>query len=109
MTNGRERMTVTPADCRPSDLAENFLHFTFGSISGYESGYISDTGRRLTSSKISNTSTSSGVGTEADAEDIDEVWMDTCIKTKVLTDCRCAGSGEEGVMEDVKRDKLMCT
>ena len=31
-------------------------------------------------------------------------WMDTCIKTRVLTTCCCAGSGE-GVMEDVKRDK----
>ena len=31
--------------------------------------------------------------------------MDTCIKTRVLTDCCCAGSGEEGVMEDVKKDK----
>ena len=31
-------------------------------------------------------------------------WMNTCIKTKVLTDCFCEGSGEEGVMEDVKRD-----
>ena len=31
-------------------------------------------------------------------------WMDKCIKTKVLTSCFCAGSGEEGVMEDVKRD-----
>ena len=31
-------------------------------------------------------------------------WMDTCIKTRVLTDC---GSGEEGVMEDVKRDKFV--
>ena len=34
-------------------------------------------------------------------------WMDTCIKTKVLTYCCCAGSGEEGVMEDVKRDKCV--
>ena len=32
-------------------------------------------------------------------------WMDTCIKTRVLTDCYCAGSGKEGVMEDVKIDK----
>ena len=32
-------------------------------------------------------------------------WMDTCIKKRVLTSCCCAGSGEEGVMEDVKRDK----
>ena len=32
-------------------------------------------------------------------------WMATCIKTRVLTGCCCAGSGEEGVMEDVKRDK----
>ena len=31
--------------------------------------------------------------------------MDTCIKTKVLTSCCCAGS-EEGVMEDVKRSWL---
>ena len=30
--------------------------------------------------------------------------MDTCIKTRVLTSCCCAGSGEEGVMEDVKRE-----
>ena len=34
-------------------------------------------------------------------------WMDTCIKTRVLTHCRRAGSGEEGVMEDVKRDKCV--
>ena len=34
-------------------------------------------------------------------------WMDTCIKTRVLTDCYCAGSGEEGVMEDVKREKCV--
>ena len=33
--------------------------------------------------------------------------MDTWIKTRVLTICCCAGSGEEGVMEDLKRDK--CT
>ena len=33
--------------------------------------------------------------------------MDTFIKTSVLTDCCCAGSGEEGVMEDVKRDKCV--
>ena len=31
-------------------------------------------------------------------------WMDTCIKTRVLTRCFCASSGEEGVMEDVKRN-----
>ena len=31
-------------------------------------------------------------------------WIDTCIKTRVLTFCCCAGSGEKGVMEDVKRD-----
>ena len=34
-------------------------------------------------------------------------WMNTCIKTRVLTSCCCAGSGEEGVMEDVKRDKCV--
>ena len=34
-------------------------------------------------------------------------WMDTCIKTGVLTVCCCAGSGEEVVMEDVKRDKCV--
>ena len=33
--------------------------------------------------------------------------MDTCIKTRVLTRCCCAGSGEEGVMEEVKRDKCV--
>ena len=33
-------------------------------------------------------------------------WMDTCIKTRVLTHCRRAGSGEEGVMEDIKRDNV---
>ena len=33
--------------------------------------------------------------------------MDKCIKTRVLTSCHCAGSGEEGVMEDVKRDKCI--
>ena len=27
--------------------------------------------------------------------------MDTCIKTRVHTGCCCAGSGEEGVMEDI--------
>ena len=36
-------------------------------------------------------------------------WMDTCIKTRVLTGCCCAGSGEEGVTEDVKRDKCAHT
>ena len=34
-------------------------------------------------------------------------WMKTCIKTKVHTACCCASSGEEGVMEDVKRDKCV--
>ena len=34
-------------------------------------------------------------------------WMDTCIKTRVLTHCFCAGSDEEGVMEDVKREKYV--
>ena len=34
-------------------------------------------------------------------------WMDTCIKIRVLTRCYCAGSGEERVMEDVKRDKCV--
>ena len=34
-------------------------------------------------------------------------WMDTCIKTRVLTFCCYAGSGEEGVMEDVKRKQYM--
>ena len=33
--------------------------------------------------------------------------MDTCIKTRVLTCCCCAGSCKEGVMEDVKRDKCV--
>ena len=33
--------------------------------------------------------------------------MDTCIKTRELTGCCCAGSGEEDVMEDVKRDKCV--
>ena len=33
--------------------------------------------------------------------------IDTCIKTKVLTDCCCAGSCEECVMEDVKRHKCV--
>ena len=28
-------------------------------------------------------------------------------KTRVLTVCCCAGSGEEGVMENVKRDKCV--
>ena len=32
--------------------------------------------------------------------------MDTCIKTRVLTDCCCVGSGEEGVMEDVKKKNM---
>ena len=37
-------------------------------------------------------------------------WMDICIKKRVkLTSCCCAGSGEEGVMEDVKRDKCVNT
>ena len=30
-------------------------------------------------------------------------------KTRVLTSCSCAGSGEEGVMEDEKRGKIICT
>ena len=34
-------------------------------------------------------------------------WMETCIKKRILTGCCCAGSGEEGVMEDVKRDKCV--
>ena len=34
-------------------------------------------------------------------------WMNTYIKTRVLTACCCAGNGEEGVMEDVKRDKCV--
>ena len=34
-------------------------------------------------------------------------WKDTYIKTRVLTICCCAGSGEEGVMEDIKRDKYV--
>ena len=34
-------------------------------------------------------------------------WMDTCVKTRVLTGSYCAGSGEEGVMEDVRRDKCV--
>ena len=33
-------------------------------------------------------------------------WINRCIKTRVLTNC-CAGSGEEGVMEDVSRDKCV--
>ena len=35
------------------------------------------------------------------------MWMYTCKKTRVLTACCCAGSGEEGVMEDVKRDECV--
>ena len=31
----------------------------------------------------------------------------THAKKRVLTDCCCAGSGEEGVMEDVKGDKCV--
>ena len=31
--------------------------------------------------------------------------MDTGLKTRVLTTCCCEGSGEEGVMEDVKTEK----
>ena len=34
-------------------------------------------------------------------------WRETCIKTRVLTGCCCAGSGKEGVMEIVKRDKCV--
>ena len=34
-------------------------------------------------------------------------WMHTCIKARVLTGCCCAGSGEEDVMKDVKRDKYV--
>ena len=34
-------------------------------------------------------------------------WINAYIKTRVLTTCCCAGSGEEGVMEDVKRDKYV--
>ena len=29
------------------------------------------------------------------------------LKTRVLTRCFCVGCGEEGVMEDVKRDKVV--
>ena len=36
-------------------------------------------------------------------------WMNTCIKTRVLTFCCCAGSCEEGFMEEVKRDKCVYT
>ena len=32
-------------------------------------------------------------------------WMDTWIKTRVLTACCCTGSGKECVMEDIKREK----
>ena len=31
--------------------------------------------------------------------------VETCLKTRVLTSCCFAGSGEESVMEEVKRDK----
>ena len=31
------------------------------------------------------------------------MYINLIIKTRVLTHCFCAGSGEEGVMEDVKR------
>ena len=34
-------------------------------------------------------------------------WIDTCIKTRVLTSCCFASSGKEGVMEDVKRDECV--
>ena len=34
-------------------------------------------------------------------------WMDTSKITRVLTGCCCTGSGEESVMEDVKRDKCV--
>ena len=34
-------------------------------------------------------------------------WKDICIKTKALTPFCCAGSCEEGVMEDVKTDKYI--
>ena len=33
--------------------------------------------------------------------------MDTCTRTRVLTDCCVAVSGEEGVMKGVKRDKCV--
>ena len=33
-------------------------------------------------------------------------WMDTRIKTRVLTYCCFVGSGEKGVMKDVKRDNV---
>ena len=33
--------------------------------------------------------------------------MDGHMHKKVLTSCCCAGSGEEGVMDDVKRDKCV--
>ena len=33
--------------------------------------------------------------------------MGTCIKIRVHTSCCGAGSGEKGVMEDVKRDKFV--
>ena len=34
-------------------------------------------------------------------------WMNTCIKTRVLTDCCCSHSGREGVMENIKKDKCV--
>ena len=33
--------------------------------------------------------------------------MDTCIKTRLLTFCCFAGSGKEGIMEEVKKDKCV--
>ena len=35
--------------------------------------------------------------------------MDTRIKKRALTSCCCRVSGEEGVMEDVKREKCVHT
>ena len=33
--------------------------------------------------------------------------MDICTKIGLLTDCYCAGSGKEGIMEDVERGKYV--
>ena len=33
--------------------------------------------------------------------------MDTCIKTGILTGYCCAGSGEEGIIEDAKKHKCV--
>ena len=70
-TRGR---SVSIDHCKPSLLAKQFLHSTCGSMSGYESGYASDTSRRQAGSNLASTSTNSSVETPEETEDNEEVF-----------------------------------